>query len=152
MSDLPGFDSATPRLGLPLLFAGQAQKEFFVNEAHAIVDALAHGAIEGVANTPPAAPADGCNWLVDSAPTGAWAGQAGKIAARQSGNWLFLLPRDGMRILDRSCGQEVRYAGGWQRPVKPANPAGGSTVDNEARVAIMQLILALCTAGIFPAT
>ncbi|MDE2406171.1 MAG: DUF2793 domain-containing protein [Sphingomonadales bacterium] len=151
MSDAIVFADASPRLGLPMLFAGQAQKEFFVNEAHALIDALLHGAIEGEAASPPAAPADGQAWLVGEAAAGAWSGQAGRIAARQGGNWLFVTPRDGMRVLDRATGQELLFCGGWRRPTRPAAPAGGAVVDSEARVAITQLLAALCIAGIFPA-
>ncbi|MBU6267591.1 MAG: DUF2793 domain-containing protein [Sphingomonadales bacterium] len=129
--------------------AGQAQKEFYVNEAHVLVDALLHCVVEGVATVPPAAPIDGTAWLVGATPTGAWAGQAGKIAARQAGNWLFILPRDGLRVMDRSTGQDTRYLGGWQRPTRPGLPSGGATIDNEARVAISQLVSALSIAGIF---
>jgi len=150
MSDPISFESASPRFGLPMLFAGQAQKEFFVNEAHALVDALLHGAIEGVAPVPPATPVEGTSWLVDSAPSGAWAGQAGRIASRQGGNWLFTTPRDGMRLLNRTNGQDMRFSGGWQSPARPGEPTGGTTVDSEARVAIGQLLAALCAAGIFP--
>ena len=116
--------------------AGQAQKEAFVNEAHALTDALLHCAIEGTAAAPPVLPANGANWLVGTSPSGDWAGQAGKVACRQAGVWLFIAPRDGMRVLDRSSGQEKHYFGSWQAPSAPAVPSGGSTIDTEARAAI----------------
>ncbi len=43
MSDPVQFEGATPRFALPLLFAGQAQKEFFVNEALLRADMVLHG-------------------------------------------------------------------------------------------------------------
>lgn len=54
-------------------------------------------------NTPPSSPPDGSLWMVDSAPTGAWAGQAGKLARYDSGNsddgraasWEFWTPKGG---------------------------------------------------------
>lgn len=150
MSDPISFNSASPRFGLPMLYAGQSQKEFYVNEAHALLDALMHGSIEGVANAPPATPVDGTSWLVDSAPSGAWADQAGMIASRQAGNWLFTAPRDGMRLLNRANGQDMRFAASWQAPARPSSPTGGTTVDSQARVAIIQLLDALTNAGIFP--
>ena len=150
MTDPFLFDSVTPRFALPLLFAGQSQKELFVNEAHAIADALLHCAIEGEADTPPAAPNDGEAWLVGLSPTGDWAGHAGKIALRQSGNWLFATPCDGLRVLDRSTGQDRRYLGEWKFPFAPAEPIGGSVIDTEARDVISQIIGALRTAGILP--
>lgn len=150
MSDPILFDSISPRFGLPLLFAGQSQKEAFVNEAHALADALLHCAIDGEAAAPPPSPADGSAWLVAISATGAWAGQEGRIACRQAGNWLFVTPRDGMRILDRTTGQERRYLGAWRVPEAPVEPSGGSVVDAEARAAILELVGALRTAGVFP--
>lgn len=150
MSDPFLFDAASPRYGLPLLFAGQSQKEAFVNEAHALTDALLHCAIEGEASIPPSVPAEGEAWLVGASPSGAWAGQAGKLACRQAGNWLFVTPRDGLRLLDRATGQERRFHGAWRFPDMPLEPIGGSVVDAEARAAIVQLIAALQDAGVYP--
>lgn len=150
MSDPLIFDSASPRFGLPLLFAGQSQKEVFVNEAHALADALLHCAIEGEASSPPPDPEEGEAWLISAVPSGTWTGHAGRLAFRQAGNWLFATPRDGLRVLNRSTGQELRFRGGWQVPEAPAEPSGGSVVDVEARAAIQGLIAALRFTGIFP--
>lgn len=144
----PLFDSRTARFELPLLFAGQAQKEFFVNELAARVDSLVHLAIEGEQAAPPTNPADGQAWLVGPGASGEWSGQTGKIASRQAGNWLFLAPRDGMRLLNRSSGQEMRYANGWLAPARPPAPSGGTTIDSESRTAIAALLACLTEAGI----
>ncbi len=148
MSDPITFASATPRLGLGLLFSGQSQKEFFVNEAHALVDALLHPAVEGEADAPPPTPEEGECWLVGDTPTGAWADRAGSVASYQAGSWIFAAPRDGFRLLDRPSGQEIRFLDGWQRPATPPEPTGGTTVDAEARAAIVALIEVLITSGI----
>ncbi|HEY0958913.1 MAG TPA: DUF2793 domain-containing protein [Novosphingobium sp.] len=152
MSDPFLFDSTTPRFGLPLLFAGQSQKEAFVNEAHALADALLHCAIEGRSPSPPGSPADGENWLVTPLADGAWSGREACIACRQAGGWLFVEPRDGLRLLDRSTGQEWRYFGEWRAAEIPAEPLGGLVVDAEARAAIQDIIAALKLAGILPDT
>jgi hypothetical protein len=148
MPDPISFTSASARYGLPLLFAGQAQKEFFVNQAHALTDALLHPAIEGEADDPPAAPQEGETWLIGTTPSGAWEGRAGWLACFQAGAWVFAEPRDGLRVLDRVTGQDIRYRSGWQRPITPEAPTGGATVDTEARAAITALVAALICAGI----
>ncbi len=151
MPDPITYSSASPRYGLPLLFSGQAQKEFYVNQAHCLVDALLHAAIEGEANDPPAAPAEGECWLIGDAPSDAWAGRAGQLACRSSGDWLFAAPRSGMRLLDLSTGQLRLYRGGaWSLAAAIEAPAGGATVDTQARAAIAELIAALADSGIIP--
>jgi len=151
MTDSVSFPSATPRYSLPLLFSGQSQKEFYVNEAHALADALLHAACEGVASDPPASPADGEAWLVGDGASGAWAGKDGNLACYQSGNWLFAAANDGMHVFDRSTGQTLLYRGAWQRPAGPTTPNGGATIDAEARTALADLVGALTTAGILAA-
>ena len=142
------FDSRTPRFSLPLLFAGQTQKEGFVNEIAARLDALVHLVVEGAAATPPADPADGQNWLVSDDSGGAWSGRSGEIAARQSGNWLFIEPRTGMKLFNKAAGQEMYFHGTWKAADRPSSPQGGTIVDSESRTAIAAIIAALTTAGI----
>lgn len=148
MPDPITYASTTPRLGIPLLFSGQVQKEFYINEGHALIDALLHAACEGEAVSPPATPADGETWIVANGADGSWTGEDGKLANWQSGTWLFIAPSDGMRIYDRSTGQLLLHSGGWQRPAAPADPSGGTTVDSEARAAISGLISALIAGGL----
>src|SRR5581483_2077842 len=57
--------STTPRLDLPFLAVGQAQKEFTHNEALQTLDALVAGAVEGAPlPAPPVSPALGSCYMV----------------------------------------------------------------------------------------
>ena len=152
MSQPITFDSTTPRFGLPHLFPAQAQKEFIVNESHALIDTLLHCAVEGEANDPPAAPADGEVWIVGPAPTGEWNGRAGQLAGRQAGAWLFVPPRTGTRVFDKEARQLALHDGQWRRAPVPEAPAGGTTIDAEARAAIESLVETLRLARVLPRT
>lgn len=141
------FSSRTSRFGLPYLFPGQAQKEFYVNEAHALVDALLQPVVEGSANTPPAQPAEGDCWLVDASPTDGWVGHATEMACFQAGSWLFAIPSEGMRVFDRSKNVYRHFRGSWLAPAIVTMPSGGTTIDTEARAAVAALIQALAGSG-----
>lgn len=147
----PLFDSKTARFDLPLLFAGQAQKELFVNEVASRIDALLHPAIEAELAAPPSNPVDGQAWLVGPGASGDWTGRAGQLAARQAGMWFYVAPRDGMRVFNRATGQFLLFDGGWTTPTTPAAPSGGGVIDVEARAAITALVAALGQAGILAA-
>lgn len=146
------FTDSSGRFRLPFLFAGQSQKEFFVNEAHALADILLHTAILGEQAAPPTESVDGDNWLVADSAAGDWAGHDGALAGMQAGVWKFVTPKDGMRLFDNSTGQFITYSNGWIRPTTPTVPTAGHTVDVELRAALEQLIEALRNAGIFPVT
>lgn len=148
----PIFDTKTARFELPLLFAGQAQKEGYVNEMAARIDALLHLAIEAELAVPPASPSDGQSWLVATGASGGWSGKSGQIAARQAGNWLFFSPRHGMRLYNRATGQFIQFTGIWAAPSRPASPSGGTVIDGEARAAITALLSSLTSAGILSAS
>ncbi len=88
--------SDTTRLGLPYLAAAQAQKHVTHNDALQMLDALVQLAVldRGRA-APPASPAEGDRHIVGDAPSGAFAGMAGRIAAFEDGAWRFHAPRAG---------------------------------------------------------
>ncbi len=67
-------------------------------------------------NTPPGSPALGVYWIIGSAPTGAWAGQAAKIATSYDGStWTIITPPDGLEAYDRALGGNFIFktALGW---------------------------------------
>ncbi|MBB4860041.1 hypothetical protein HNO88_003379 [Novosphingobium chloroacetimidivorans] len=150
MPDALDFTATTARHGLPLLFAAQAQKEVFHNEALARIDALMHAAIEGESTEPPTIAPDGQSWLVAPAATGEWAGHDHAIAMRQAGQWLFAAPVPGMRVYDQTSGQFALFSDGWQKAAAIPEPSGGLMVDSEARAAIGALLLALRASGLLP--
>jgi Protein of unknown function (DUF2793) len=91
--------SDTVNLGITYLEAAQAQKHVTVNGALSRLDGLVQLAvISRVMAAPPATPNDGDRYLLPASPTGVWAGQAGKIALRLEGIWVFATPREGWTL------------------------------------------------------
>ena len=89
----------TTQLAMPFIEAAQAQKHVTHNEALRVLDAVVMLAVEDRdLAVPPVSPAEGDRYLVASGASGAWAGQDGKIAARQDGAWAFASPREGWRL------------------------------------------------------
>lgn len=163
---------STARLGLPLLAAGQAQKELWHNEALALVDlAVAPAVRELGVDAPPPEPVPGEAWVVGEAPVGAWAGRAGAIAGWTGGGWRFVAPFEGLSVWIATKGVDARYIGGaWvvgelsaRRVVvdgKPvlgprqpavADPKGGTAVDGPAREALAGVLAALRAHGLIDA-
>lgn len=148
MSDPIAFSSSTPVLGLPLLIAGQAQKEFFVNQALCLLDALHARSVSASQASPPATPSDGASFRVTAPATAEWVGQEGSLAVRISGAWHFIPPQEGMLVFDRSAGQQLVFRSTWTNATAPAAPAGGTIIDSQARDAIGALIQALLVTGV----
>jgi hypothetical protein len=87
----------TPRSGLPLLAAAQAQKHVTHNEALLQLDALdCARLLDRDLTAPPPSPADGDTYLVKATATGDWTGQDGRIAFAVDGAWRFYAPFDGL--------------------------------------------------------
>ncbi len=146
MTDMP----ASPRLSLPLLAAGQAQKEVTHNEALVLIDSLIAPLVEGVGTiSPPPGAAVGQAWIVGSAPTGAWVGKAGQLAVLSAGGWRFADLPVGASVCERATlSQWRRGAAAWIAPPHCASPSGGATVDEGARSAIAAIVAALVTHGL----
>lgn len=91
------------RLSLPYLQAAQAQKHVTHNAALERLDLLVQMVVEEFdAATPPEAPVEGEIWALGESVTGAWAGQAGKLAAWLGTGWTFISPQQGWTAVGRS--------------------------------------------------
>lgn len=159
----------TARLGLPMIRPGQAQKELSHNEALALIDLLTQPNVIGFAiDTPPATPAPGNMWVIGAAPTGLWAGRPHHLAGWTEGGWRFVPPFEGLMVWLAEVAVIARFsAGGWSvgtvtanrltvggtqvigaRQAAVANPAGGSVIDIQARLAIAAILGALRAHGL----
>ncbi|OWK27644.1 DUF2793 domain-containing protein [Sphingomonas mucosissima] len=160
---------ATPRLRLPLLHAGQAQKELDHNEALALLDFAVQPAVMAMGlDAPPPQPGEGECWIVGAHPTGEWSGRALSLAGWTANGWRFLDPRNGMTVWRTEDGLMARYTeGSWRigevhaskvliegnamltAPQPPiADTAGGATIDREAREAIEAVLETLRVHGL----
>lgn len=161
--------SSSPRLGLPFLSPGQAQKEFFHNEALQTLDSIVAGAAETLpANAPPASSPIGASYIVGDEPTDEWAGNPACVASWTSGGWRFTRPLEGMCLFVRSDDEWAVYRGGaWEvgilrgssvniagkqvvgsRSAAIADPAGGAVIDSEARTTLEAMLSAMRQHGL----
>ena len=147
----------TARLDLALLVPGQGQKDITMNESLLALDRLLHPlAVSRTLTAPPAEPADGACWLVPDGADGAWAGQAGRLAAWSAGGWRFHPLPEGALVWVADEGRRVRRAAGGYVPeglgdlpapaVSP--PSGGATVDAEARAVLSAVLDRLVSLGL----
>jgi hypothetical protein len=161
--------AGTPRLALPFLSVGQAQKEFTHNESLQTLDILVAGAVEQQPlATPPASPALGACYIVDAGATDAWTGKSQFVAAWTTGGWRFVPPIEGMLLYEGTSGTWAAFRNGaWelgmlrgaallidgQQVVGPRaapiqSAAGGTVVDSESRAAIDAILSALRQHGL----
>ena len=164
---------SSQRLSLPFISPGQAQKEFYHNEALQMLDQLVAAAVEEPPlDDPPSAPLQGNCFLVGRSPTGEWAGCADSVAAFTSGGWRFASPVEGMVVWVKSAERFATYfAGAWEigglrgsrlliegiqvlGPQAGAipDPTGGTSVDVEGRTAITAILGALRQHGLISET
>lgn len=148
MNAFADYPAVTPRLALPLLFAGQAQKEFFVNQSLSVLDALVGQSIAGALPAPPTDPQPGDCYRIAAPATGAWEGREDQLALAIGGDWHFIVPQHGSLLFDRMLDTFVCFDGEWQHASLPALASGGTVVDAEARDLLAQVIDALAKLGL----
>lgn len=164
--------TTTDRLALPLLAAGQAQKEMTHNAALSALDVLVQPVVQAVAPAAiPATPSPGQCWIVGQGATGAWAGQDGSLAAWTAGGWQFYAPSEGFSCWSIGDRTSVRFGSGhWtigtvaaervvvndvqvvgaQQP-SIASPSGGVIIDTQCRATVDAIRTALVQHGLIAA-
>lgn len=76
--------------------------------------------VEAQQNAPPGSPTAGLYYIVGVAPTGAWSGQAGKVAWYDGAAWQFIAPYVGARAYNRAINLNMTYeSGAWGTPSEP---------------------------------
>lgn len=100
--------------------------------------------------TPPGTPTDEAAYIVAGSPTGAWSGQAGKIAywSSASGSWSFITPAKGWRasVLDELDANNVPRVYGhtgsaWSLPETGGGGGGSGNIPQNSKSANYTLIL-----------
>ena len=143
----------SPRLSLPFIMPGQAQKHITHNEAIQALDALVQASVESRSlAAPPASPLEGECWLVPSGASGDWAGHATELASWQAGAWLFLDPAPGWLVYCKADQALLVFDGtAWQAlaALGSALPRLGinTTADTTNRLAVAAPATLLTHAG-----
>lgn len=120
----------TPRLGLVSIDTQQLQKEVTHNANLRRLDALVQTVVQDKdLAVPPGAPTAGFVWLLPAAPTGAWSGQAGRLAQFIDGAWSFYEPFEGLKVYVADEDTEYRHTGTAWEPALPRVLVGSATFD-----------------------
>lgn len=110
-------DDTTPRLDLPLLQGGQAQKHLTLNAALMRLESLVQACVlSRTTAAQPSGPADGDAYILPASPTGAvWSGlAAGTFVHHDGGVWeAIALPIGAVVHVADDNGFVVRAPGGW---------------------------------------
>ncbi|WP_199555142.1 DUF2793 domain-containing protein [Sandaracinobacteroides hominis] len=150
----------TARLEMPMLIAGQGQKDVTHNEALMALDCLV-GAVVASRQvlTPPQAPELGECWIVAPGAAGEWGGQENRLACWTVGGWRFHRVPEGFALWVVDEQRTIRRTAGGFAEVAPYGPPadgveisqGGSVIDVEAREALAALLHRLVGLGLVSA-
>ena len=122
--------TTTTKINLTLVEQSQAQKEVTVNTAFTRIDALMNtGAKSRSINTPPGSPAAGDLYIVGGSSTGAWSGQANKLAYYDQG-WKFITQNEGMSLWVNDEDSVYTYDNyNWVMTARAINQQPGALID-----------------------
>lgn len=103
-------DTTTLDDGLTCLVDGNGHR-YKLSEAAA----LQINSVLAMQNAPPGSPSIDDVYVVDTAPTGAWASRAKSIAIYTSRGWVFATPSPGVTVLNEATGKNIQYdeTGTW---------------------------------------
>lgn len=119
--------TATPRLSLPLLAAGQAQKHVTHNDALTRLDALVHLTVDSRSQTvPPAVPTELSAFIIPPGATGVFSGRTDQIALFEDSGWIFLTPRPGWQAWVSDESEHHLWTGAEWRRDSPLSSLGAS--------------------------
>ncbi|SEG60530.1 DUF2793 domain-containing protein [Bosea lathyri] len=135
--------TVTPRLSLPLLAAGQAQKHVTHNDALTRIDALVHLVVDSRTRTvPPASPTELSAFIIPAGATGAFAGRTNQLALFEDGGWTFLVPRTGWQAWVADEAEHHLWTGTEWRRASPLSSLGAdrwgvnATADSSNRLVV----------------
>lgn len=121
-----------PNLGLTISdTAGASGWDSWMNTDLALLDAVIHLDVKSrVIATPPGSPAEGDRYFVAASPTGAWSGQAGKIALYRGATWVFITLKEGWLLTSQAdLGKLYKYESGALVLCGDGTGSGSSIVD-----------------------
>jgi len=120
----------TSQFGLPLLAAAQAQKHITVNEALAVIDAVAQlRFLSASLASPPNGAVDGDAYVVAPGATGDWFGEDGNLAISTNGFWRFVTPKAGWQGFNVETGSNQLFDGtSWLDSTLAATLNGTATI------------------------
>lgn len=135
--------SETPRLALPLLAAGQAQKHVTHNDALMRLDALVHLVVASRTQvTPPATPGETAAYIVPAGGAGVFADRQDQLAIFEDGGWSFLSPHPGWQAWVTDEAEHHVWTGTQWRRSQPVSSLGAelwginAAADTTTRLAV----------------
>ena len=119
----------TPRLGIPLMHAGQAQKHITHNAALLEVERHLHPSVHrSDLGSPPADAESGESFVVAALAEGEWESRAGEVATRSGESWSYAAPEPGWTLWDLALGAHIVFDGTTWSPLASdgSSDSGGS--------------------------